>query len=166
MLESENYDRPLYIRIGRSIDPIVHNKPISFKIGKAIQINDGRDGALFATGTMVKDAVKTCEILKEIGISLALYSMHTIKPIDEELIDEVLNQYDALFTLEEHSVVGGLGSAVCEILASRMHKKNIRFQMFGFPDMFAPVTGTREYLNQLYEIDPENLAERIKKILR
>jgi len=51
-------------------------------------------------------------------------------------------------------------------LASRMHKKNIRFQMFGFPDMFAPVTGTREYLNQLYEIDPENLAERIKKILR
>lgn len=165
MLASENYNKPLYIRIGRSVDPVIHEEGIDFQIGKALKMQEGADGALFAAGTMVKDALQVLNILREKGINLTLYSMHTIKPLDEECVMKALDQYPAIFTLEEHSRIGGLGSAVEEILVSRMADKNTKFRKFGFPDMFAPVTGSREYLNQLYGLDAESVAEQIMQVL-
>ena len=91
--------------------------------------------------------------------------MHTIKPLDEDCIIKALEQYPAIFTLEEHSKIGGLGSAVEEILVQQMENRNIKFKKFGFPDMFAPVTGSREYLNKLYGIDAESVAEQITHVL-
>lgn len=163
MLASKEYPHPLYIRIGRSVDPIVHKEPISFQIGKAILMQEGTDGVLFATGTVVKDALKACELLKEQGISIALYSMATIKPIDESCIIECMQRYSYIFTMEEHSVNGGLGSAIGDIILQQ--EKTIHFHKFGFPDMFAPVTGTREYLNELYGLDEKSVAEKIQSIL-
>lgn len=165
MLASEHFDKPLYIRIGRSVDPVVHQKKIDFQIGKAIKMMDGADAVLFATGTKVKDAVKACELLDAKGIHVALYSMHTIKPIDEPLILECASKYRAMFTLEEHSMIGGLGSAVSDVLVRHMPEYNIVFRPFGFPDMFAPVTGTREYLSELYKIDPVSVATQIEDTL-
>lgn len=165
LYESEHYNKPLYIRIGRSIDPVIHEKEIDFKIGKAIQLTEGNQGVLFATGTMVKDAIQVYHKLKKQGINISLYSMHTIKPIDEEVILESLEKYDAIFTLEEHSKIGGLGSAVSEILIKKMNTHHVIFEAFGFPDMFAPVTGSRESLNCLYGIDSDHVAERIKTII-
>ena len=165
MTASENYEQPLYIRIGRSVDPIVHEKEINFQIGKAIQMKEGEDAALFATGTMVKDAIRVCSLLEEKGIHVALYSMHTIKPIDEELIMNCAQKYKAIFSLEEHSLIGGLGSAVSDVLAKHMSSFNVKFKAFAFPDMFAPVTGTREYLCELYGVDPKNVSETICKIV-
>lgn len=163
---SENYDKPLYIRIGRSIDPVVHQGSISFEIGKGICMKEGADGVLFATGTMVKDAVCACDLLKNMGIDLALYSMHTIKPIDISLIQRCMQQYPAIFTLEEHSLNGGLGSAVEDAILQNKENNNIIFKKFGFPDTFAPVTGSREYLNAYYGLDAQSVAEQIRGMLK
>jgi len=165
VLASEHFDKPLYIRIGRSVDPVVHNPDIDFKIGKALKMRDGGDAVLFATGTMVKDAVKACELLKNKGIAVALYSMHTIKPLDEELILACAGKYKAMFTLEEHSMICGLGSAVSDVLVRHMDNFSLKFRPFAFPDIFAPVTGSREYLNELYGVDPVAVAAGIEETM-
>lgn len=166
MEASDFFDKPLYIRIGRSVDPVVHQKPISFEIGKGICMREGTDGVLFVTGTMVKDAVSACDQLKDMGLDIALYSMHTIKPIDTALIQKCMEQYPAIFTLEEHSINGGLGSAVGDVILESGAKNNVLFKKFGFPDTFAPVTGSREYLNAYYGVDAKSVAERIKEALK
>ena len=166
MIASENFDKPLYIRIGRSVDPRVHKGDISFEIGKGICMRQGEDAVLFATGTMVKEAVSVCELLEHIGIHIALYSMHTIKPLDERLVRECLESYSAIFTLEEHSKNGGLGSAVGDVILQSGTKRDLIFQKFGFPDSFAPVTGTREYLNAYYGLDAQSIANNIKDMLK
>lgn len=165
MLQSVSFNRPLYIRIGRSTDEIVHKDEIDFQIGKAIKVLDGGDGVLFATGTMLKDAVKVCQLLNEKGIHLTLYSMHTIKPIDEETIQFAARNYKSIFTMEEHSMIGGLGSAVGEILVKNMNSNRYTFYSFGFPDTFAPCTGTREYLNKIYKIDAQSVSVKIFELM-
>ncbi len=164
MWASKHYDKPLYIRIGRSVDPVIHDVPISLEIGKAICMKPGKDAVLFATGTVVKDAKKACELLEEQGLHVALYSMHTIKPIDKKLIEECIEEYPAIFTMEEHSVYGGLGTSVGDVILEHPDK-NVKFQKFGFPDTFAPVTGSREYLNAMYGLSGEGVAEKIQNIL-
>ena len=166
MYASENYNKPLYIRIGRSVDPIIHQKPINFQIGKAIEMRNGKDAVLFATGTVVKDAVVACEELQKRGIQMSLYSMHTIKPLDVETVKKCIGEYPAIFTLEEHSQNGGLGSAVGDVILENESGKKIKFKKFGFPDTFAPVTGSREYLNKLYGIDAKGIADSIESILK
>lgn len=166
MEASESYNKPMYIRIGRSVDPVIHKEPFRFEIGKAVCMKEGMDAVLFATGTVVKDAVKACELLEKQGIRVTLYSMHTIKPIDTEVIEECIKKYPAIFTMEEHSINGGLGTAVGDILLDHMGKEKIKFKKFGFPDTFAPVTGSREYLNSLYGLDAESVAESILKVLK
>ena len=128
-------------------------------------MKEGTDGVLFATGTMLKDAVNVCDLLKDRGIDLALYSMHTIKPIDGSLIRNCMEEYPAIFTLEEHSVTGGLGSAVGDVILESGNERKVLFRKFGFPDMFAPVTGSREYLNAYYGLDAECVAEQIWDML-
>ncbi len=165
MKASYELNQPLYIRIGRSVDPVIHEKTIDFQIGKAIALRDGKDGVLFATGTMVKDAIKAVDLLQKQGLQIALYSMHTIKPIDREVLNDCMKKYEFIFTLEEHSKYGGLGDAVGEVLLESREWKGA-FVKFGFPDTFAPVTGTREYLNQCYGLDEESVAQTIAKTIR
>jgi transketolase len=165
IIQTYRLGKPAYIRIGRSVDPVIHQHPTDFQIGKAIKIQEGTDGVLFATGTMVKDGISACNILKEYGIRLGLYSMHTIKPLDEETVLSCAKQKMPIFTLEEHSKKGGLGSMIGELLSEKGCYVDM-FYKFGFPDMFAPVTGTREFLNKLYKIDPESVADKIKDLLK
>jgi len=155
-------ERPVYIRIGRSVDPIVHTKPVEFKVGKAIKMQDGEKAVLFATGTMLKDAVKAVEILKDSGINISLYSMPTIKPIDKETIEECMVKYKYIFTLEEHSINGGLGSAVGNVILDSGVTSHAKLVKLGFPDKFAPVVGSREYLNSIYGLSSEQIADTIR----
>ncbi len=163
MYEAYRDNGPSYIRIGRSVDPVIHDKPIEYITGKPIIVRYGVDTVIIATGTMVKDAIKAHEILKEYGISCAVYSLPSIKPIEETWVMSLCEEYSCIFTLEEHSERGGLGDAILNILyrngeTSRLHK-------FGFPDTFAPVTGSRDYLNSIYGIDANSVAKRIKEKL-
>lgn len=165
VLSAANMDTPIYIRIGRSVDPIVHEQGIvDFKIGKAIQLNEGEDGVLFATGTMLKDAVAARRELDKQGIHIALYSMHTVKPLDEAAIRRYAEKHIPVFTVEEHSVIGGLGGAVAEFLARE--GSGTKLHSFGVPDRFAPVTGSREYLNALFGMDMESIVRKIIQVVK
>lgn len=166
MHQSVDYEHPLYIRIGRSVDPIVHQKPIEFKIGKAIKMRDGRDAVLFAIGTMLKEAAHVCELLEQRGIQVELYSMHTVKPLDEVTVIDCAKRHQAVFTLEEHSVVGGLGSAVSEVLVQNLEQCTAKYKAFGVNDVFAPVTGSREYLLELFHMDADSVAKQMEAIIR
>ena len=141
--------KPVYIRIGRSIDPIIHENPINFQIGKGIQMASGQDAVLLATGTVVKDALKVANMLMEKGIKIAVYSMPSLKPFDTQMISELSKKYRKIYTMEEHSIRGGLADAVRLSLAT-IGKQSVEVKGFGFSDTFAPVTGSREYLNHLY----------------
>lgn len=165
MLESKDYGKPLYIRIGRSVDPVVHTGDIDFQIGKAIKMKEGTQAVIFATGVMLSEAVKTQEMLEKRGLSVGLYSMPTVKPIDGEVILESARAGKAIFTVEEHSVIAGLGDAVAGVLLENMEKYPVKFKKFGVPDVFAPVTGTREYLDDLFGFSAAKMADTIEKML-
>ena len=152
--------KPVYIRIGRSVDPVIHKGPVDFQIGKGIRMTDGGDAVLLAAGTVVKDALKAADLLLEKGIHTAVYSMPTIKPFDSVLIQQLARQHAVIYTMEEHSVRGGLADAVRVSLADA-GKERVKVHAFGFPDTFAPVTGSREYLNELYHLDERMICDVI-----
>lgn len=163
MYHAYSMNTPVYIRIGRSVDPIVHSGLVDFEKSKYIEMNIGKDAVLLVTGTMLKDAVKIVDDLKKSGINISLYSVPFVKPIDEELIIKCSESYDYIFTLEEHSKNGGLGTAVGNVILEK--NLSVRLHKFGFPDMFAPVTGSREYLNKLYGIDSDSVVNTIKTLV-
>lgn len=165
MLESKNFGKPLYIRIGRNVDPIVHTGDIDFQIGKAIKVKEGTQAVIFSTGVMLPEAVKMQEILETRGFSVGLYSMHTVKPIDRKVILESACEGKAIFTVEEHSVIGGLGDAVAGVLLENMEKYPVKFKKFAVPDVFAPVTGTREYLDELVGLSVGKMVDEIETML-
>lgn len=165
MLQSKYYDKPLYIRIGRSTDPIVHQNDINFEIGKAIKMFEGVDATIFVTGVMLQEAVKVRQLLLKKGISVGLYSMPTVKPIDKEIIKERAALRKPIFTIEEHSIIGGLGDAVGRILCENMVISPVCFYKFGINDQFAPVTGSRDYLRNIFGINSEKIVEKIVKLL-
>ena len=166
MLETRNYNKPIYIRIGRSVDPVVHEKDIDFKIGKAIRMASGDLATLYVTGVMLKTAAEAQRILVSKGLAVGLVSMPTIKPLDESPIIEDLENGRYIYTLEEHSVLGGLGDAIGRVILDNMHYKAKGFKKFGVKDEFAPVTGNREYLDALYGMTPEAIANHIEMTLR
>ena len=165
MLAAYKMQKPVYIRIGRSVDPIVHEKAIDFKVGKAIPVYEGENIAIIATGVMLKDAVKAVKALRSEEKFVSLYSMPTIKPIDKDLILECMTKYSYIVTIEEHSISGGLGTAVGEVMLENSEKRHANLVKLGFPDVFAPVVGTREYLNDLYGISPDKIKEKIKNLI-
>lgn len=165
MLESKDFGKPLYIRIGRSVDPVVHMGDIDFQIGRAIKMTEGTQAVIFATGVMLPEAVKAQEMLERRGLSVGLCSMPTVKPIDREVILESTRAGKAIFTVEEHSVIGGLGDAVAGVLLENMEKYPVKFKKFGVPDVFAPVTGSREYLDDLFGFSAAKMANTIEKML-
>ena len=118
----EDYVGPVYLRLtGGPGIPIVYNQDFEFKIGKANILRDGRDVAIVATGTMVHCAIEASNILADSGIECTVVDMHTIKPLDEKCLDELL-KHKLMVTIEEHTVIGGLGSAVLEYIGSKREK--------------------------------------------
>ena len=164
MLASNDYKKPMYIRIGRSVDPIVHQKPFTFKIGNAIKLSEGNDAVIFVTGVMLKIAVEVQKELEENDTYVTLFSMPTIKPIDKDAISRSCTSEMPVFTIEEHSVIGGLGDAVGRVLLE--NKCNAMLRKFGVEDMFAPVTGTREYLDNLFGLSSQKIVENIVEELK
>lgn len=165
MQKSKDYNRPLYIRIGRSVDPVVHINPIDFEIGTSIKMYEGTDATIFVTGVMLQEAVKVRESLYKKGLSVALYSMPTVKPIDEKIIKERASLRKPIFTIEEHSIIGGLGDAVGRVLCENMMVSPVYFHKFGINDQFAPVTGSRDYLRDLFGISSNKITQKILEII-
>ena len=141
--EAINYSGPTYIRLtGKSNNPIVNKKDYNFKIGKSITIQEGNDITLFATGSMVYQSLKAAEILKQNKISAKVVNMHTIKPLDKEIIEKSLD-CNLIFTIEEHNIVGGLGSAISEFLSTQ--KKKPKQVFIGVEDIYGKGGGIRVF---------------------
>jgi len=162
--ESAFYSSPMYIRFGKNNDPQVHNDISDFKIGKGIVMREGDDLTIIASGTMLHTAKQITDMLIKEGISTRLISMHTIKPLDEDIIMKCAKDSAAIFTIEEHSVIGGLGSAVVEVLLEL--KYSGLFSKIGLPDTYTPGYGSRDYLHQIHNLDAHSLADRIVKEYR
>ena len=156
------YEGPVYLRFGRLAVP-VFNDPASYKfeLGKGIELCDGKDVTIIATGIMVDMAVKAAEALKAEGISARVINIHTIKPIDREIIVKAAKETGAIVTAEEHNVIGGFGSAVAEVVCEEHPVPVVRV---GVEDQFGR-SGKVPALLELYGLTPENIAAKAKKAI-
>lgn len=152
---------PCYIRIGKKGEGTIHQKKIEFEIGKGIVVREGDDLTIIATGNMLQNAVSASKSLEGAGISARVVSMHTVKPLDRELILSCASDTGIVFTLEEHGIIGGLGSAVAEVLAES--GSNCFFRRMALPDRFFKEVGNQEYLRSISSLTPSGIHEVILK---
>lgn len=153
---------PVYIRVARPVCDVITEDSTPFIPGKANVMRDGSDVCLIATGLMVPEALKAADLLKAEGISAAVVNMHTIKPIDSETVLKMADRCGAVVTVEEHSVIGGLGSAVAEVMAG---KTNAKFERVGVMDKFGK-SGKPADLFKEYGLTPENIVAKAKGLLK
>lgn len=158
--EISKFDGPVYLRLCRLATPIIYDVDTKFEIGKGVQIGDGTDATIFATGVTVPEALKAQEILKENGINVRVADIHTIKPIDKELIVKCAKETKRIITIEDHNVIGGLGTAVCDVLAEEYP---VKVEKMGVPDCFGR-SGKAEELLKYYKIDSTAIVSKIMKL--
>jgi len=156
---------PVYIRLGRSNEKVIHSKTPDFKIGKGIVLREGNEVAIISTGNMLETAVCVADELAREGKSVRLVSLPTIKPLDTELLKDCLKNFECVFTLEEHSTIGGLGSAVAELAAS-FDLREARLKCFGAPDAVFHTAGSHEYLRKLAGLSAEQISEKMIQSLK
>ncbi|MDP3729525.1 MAG: transketolase C-terminal domain-containing protein [bacterium] len=153
---------PVYLRIGSRGEPVLHKPSDRFVLGKGFIMQEGKGVALIATGNMLAHAVTAAKILKDKkGIQCRLVSMPTIKPLDKKLVLETARSFSQLYTIEEHSLIGGLGSAVAEVLAE--NKTQTRFKRIAGPDAFQKVGGWLDYMRGINKLTPEEIVKIILK---
>ena len=152
--EISKIEGPVYLRLARLSTPIIYENNQKFEIGKGIQIGEGTDGTVFATGVTVVEAIKAQESLKERGINIRVVDIHTIKPIDKEMIVKCAKETKKLVSIEDHSIIGGLGSAISEVLTEEYPVKLIRM---GINDTFGK-SGKAEKLMKFYKITAEDIC--------
>ena len=156
------YDSPVYVRLARMNTPVVFDENYKFNFGKGIKIKEGDDITIISTGTMLFNVLKAAEILKNFGIFPEIIHMPCIKPIDKDLIIDSAKKTGKIITIEEHNIIGGLGSAVAEILAENYPTKLLRL---GIKDLFAE-SGEPHELFEKYGLSENHIIEEIKKILK
>jgi len=158
---SMQQDRPVYIRMGKKGEPVVHAGRIeNFQIGKAITVSDGKDVCLLSTGNMLPEVIEAAHKLGEQGISAQVVSFHTVKPLDEAFLKGAFERFKLVATIEEHSLIGGFGAAVSEWLADT-RTGNQNFMRFGTPDAFFKQSGEQDYAREALGLTGHQIAEKI-----
>jgi transketolase len=155
---------PAYLRLGRAGEPLIHSKDPAFELGKAITVREGADVCLIATGGMLHNTVQAAATLSSRGIEARVLSMHTIKPIDAAAVVKSA-RCEAIFTIEEHSIIGGLGSAVAEVLMEADVRPR-HFRRIGLDGSFSTTVGDQAYLLKHYGLDDRSIASTVESELR
>ena len=158
--EISKFEGPVYLRLCRLATPKIYENE-KFEIGKGIQLGEGTDATIIATGVVVPKAIEAMEKLKSKGINIRIVDMHTIKPIDKEIIIKSAKETKNIITIEDHNIIGGLGSAVCEVLAENYPKKVYKM---GIKDEFGK-SGKAEELLKYFKLDKDSITEFIEKII-
>ncbi len=161
-LAAASYPGPVYLRLGREPFPIITDYKGSFKIGQAVELRDGADVTVIATGAMVHEALKAHDELKKQGIKARVINLHTIKPIDKEKIIKAARETGAIVTAEEHTVVGGMGSAVAEVLAENCP---VPIKMVGMKDRFGE-SGEALALMKYFGLSSEGIVKAASEALK
>jgi len=157
--EISKIDGPVYLRLSRLNTPIIYDENQKFEFGKAIQTGEGTDACIFATGVTVSEAIKAKEELEKQNINIRVVDFHTIKPIDEEIIIKNAKETKRLISIEDHNVIGGLGSAIAEVLTE---KYPVKLERMGINDCFGK-SGKAEELMKYFKIDKQAIIEKIKR---
>lgn len=159
-----NSDKPMYIRLtGGANAPIVYDTDFDFEIGKGITLRKGKEVAIFAHGTMVYESLLAADILKDkIGIDCTVVDMHTVKPLDTDIVERACQESKLIVSVEEHSVIGGLGGAIAEYTATLKARPPQLF--LGLPDMYGKA-GEYEFLLDKYGLTAQKIAQSIEKRL-
>lgn len=162
ILEAAKYNGPMYVRLGRSAVPTLFGEDYKFEIGKGTVLRDGNDATIIACGMMVNEAIIAHEELKAEGINVRVINMSTIKPIDRELIVKAAKETKAIVTAEEHSIIGGLGSAVSEVVSEECP---VIVKKVGVKDVFGE-SGTPAELLEKYGLTAKHIAESVREALK
>ena len=154
-----------YLRLGRGNEPMVHSEPLTeWAFPKALVIREGTDIALMSAGGILTQTVAAHDLLREKGISARVISFPCLKPVDEDMIRQVIARYPDVITVEEHTVLGGFGGAVCEVAAGE--GAPCRIHRMGLQDCYTAVVGNQQYLREIYGMDAKAIAEKTENILR
>ena len=150
---------PVYLRLSRLATPVIYDENEKFEIGKGKQFGNGTDATVIATGVTVAEALKAKDELAKEGTNIRVVDIHTIKPIDKEIIIKSAKETNKIITIEDHHIIGGLGTAVCEVLSEDYPKKVVRM---GIKDEFG-TSGKAEELMKYFKITSKDIVEEIKK---
>ena len=153
---------PVYMRFGRAATPVINSEDYQFELGKGVTLKDGKDVTIVATGLMVNEALIAADMLKADGIDARVINIHTIKPIDKDILVKAAKETGAIVTAEEHSIIGGLGGAVCEVLSEICPVPVLRL---GVNDTFGR-SGPAVELLKLYGLDAEHIAEKARQAVK
>jgi transketolase len=156
---------PCYVRLGKAGEPVIHPSSINFELGKAIHMREGRDATLISIGGILQNTVRAAERLAKKGIETRVLSMHTLKPLDVDAVLAAARDTEAIFTIEEHSILGGLGTAVAEVLAEAEGIK-APLKRIGVPPAFSPHIGSQEYMQECHGLTDEAIALTVAQTLR
>ena len=157
------HDGPVYLRFGRLAVPVINeNEDYKFELGKAITLREGTDVTIIASGLPVSESLSAAEKLAQDGISVEVINIHTIKPLDEEAVIKAAEKTGKIVTVEEHSVIGGLGSAVCDVAAQKTSAKVLKI---GIEDVFGE-SGPAVQLIKKYGLDAESIYEKVKEFVK
>jgi len=156
------YEGPVYLRFTRDPVPVIYDNSFSFQIGKALTIREGSDVSLIAIGDMVCKALEAADILKKEGIRARVIDMHTLKPIDKEIVIKSAQDTGAIVTVEDHNILNGLGSAVAEVVGEN---RPVPLRRIGLKDTFAE-SGEYEELLVKYELSTKDIVRAAKEVIR
>ncbi len=152
---------PVYLRLGTSKEPDVYQHDYDFTIGQGVKLKDGKDATIIATGSIVHDALRAVKELEEENISVRLINIHTIKPIDKEIILQAARETKLILTVEEHNIEGGFGSSVADVILEG-NDIPIKFKRLGVNDTFCSYYGTHQELKSHYGIAKEDIIREVK----
>ena len=162
-LAAAEYEGPVYMRLGRYENPVIHDENVKFEIGRMLRVRDGTDVTIIATGRMVEEAIKAADHFRGKGISIRILDCHTIKPIDIQEIMLAARETKGIVTAEDHNVMGGLGSAVCEVVAGECPTVVKRV---GINDVFACSARNYKKLLSYYHVDSGEIIKKVEEILK
>lgn len=164
MAKTLDWEGPMYIRMGKGGDAIFTTPDMGFDIGKPILIKKGVNVLLISTGIMLGHCLEAEEILKKNGVSCGVLHMHTVKPVNKEMLLEVMKEADIVISVEEHSIIGGLGGAIAEIFAEANFSSPKKFKRLGVPDIFTKEYASQEQLLKKYKLTAEDIAKTASKL--
>ncbi len=156
------YEGPVYLRLGTNKEAEIYDEDYSFKIGKGVTIREGEDVTLISTGSMVKDILEVADLLKKDGVQARVINIHTIKPIDREIILQAVEETGRIVVAEDHNIIGGLGSAIAEVIAES--GRGVCFKRFGLND-FSKGYGTYAQVKEMNGIDVGRIYREVKLLL-
>ncbi len=160
-IKSASYKGPVYLRLGRSKAPIITKDSDPFEIGKAVTLKEGKDVTIIACGHEVHEALLAHDILKKDGIESRIINLHTLKPVDKDIVIKAAKETRAIVTAEEHAVMGGLGSVVSEVVTQNLP---VPIEFIGVKDRFGD-SGSPDELFKIFELTKEDIVKAVKKVI-